>query len=116
MQIYSVTKNYCLRKIETEQSRQKREKIFQLSEEKNMDFFTETYLYNKEWMEERLNLLQECIEQLAETQRKCVELFFLQEKRYVEVAATTGYDINKVKSYLQNGKRNLKMCMMNKNG
>jgi hypothetical protein len=38
-------------------------------------------------------------------------LFYLQEKCYQEVSSQTGYDLLKVKSYIQNGKRNLKICM-----
>jgi RNA polymerase sigma-70 factor (ECF subfamily) len=38
-------------------------------------------------------------------------LFYLQEKCYKEITGLTGFDLNKVKSYIQNGKRNLKICM-----
>jgi len=38
-------------------------------------------------------------------------LFFLQQKCYKDVAEVTGFDLGKVKSYIQNGKRNLKICM-----
>ena len=62
-------------------------------------------------MEQNLVKLEKCIEALAEDQRLCVKLFFLQEKCYKDVAGLTGFDLNKVKSYIQNGKRNLKLCM-----
>ena len=51
------------------------------------------------------------IDDAKETQRKSVDLFYLQEKCYKEVADITGYDMLKVKSYIQNGKRNLKICI-----
>ena len=49
---------------------------------------------------------------LKDEERVCIELFFLKEKCYNEVADITGYDIKKVKSYIQNGKRNLANIML----
>jgi RNA polymerase sigma-70 factor (ECF subfamily) len=46
-------------------------------------------------------------------QRQCIELFYLQNKSYNEIVAQTGYDWNSVRSYIQNGRRNLKICMEN---
>ena len=56
-------------------------------------------------------LLDYAINQLNQEQRNCIELFYLQQKNYQEVACITGYDIGKVKSYIQNVKRNLKLLM-----
>ncbi len=61
--------------------------------------------------ETQLTIMEKCMETLSEEQRKSVDLFYLQEKCYKEVADITGYDILKVKSYIQNGKRNLKICI-----
>jgi len=66
-------------------------------------------------LENDLSRLEKCIGELDDEQQRCVRLFFLEEKCYKDIAATTGYDLNKVKSYIQNGKRNLKICM-EKNG
>jgi DNA-directed RNA polymerase specialized sigma24 family protein len=61
--------------------------------------------------ETQLTVMEKCMETLPEEQRKSVDLFYLQEKCYKEVADLTGYDLLKVKSYIQNGKRNLKICI-----
>ena len=61
--------------------------------------------------ETQLTVMEKCMETLPEEQRKSVDLFYLQEKCYKEVAEITGYDLAKVKSYIQNGKRNLKICI-----
>ena len=61
--------------------------------------------------ETQLTIMEKCMETLTEEQRKSVDLFYLQEKCYKEVADITGYDMLKVKSYIQNGKRNLKICI-----
>ena len=62
-------------------------------------------------IEGNLTRLEKCMESLAREQQECVRLFYLHQKCYKEITAATGYDLNKVKSYIQNGKRNLKICM-----
>lgn len=66
--------------------------------------------------ETQLTIMEKCMETLSEEQRRSVDLFYLQEKCYKEVAEITGYDILKVKSYIQNGKRNLKICIEKNSG
>ena len=61
--------------------------------------------------ETQLTVMEKCMETLSEEQRKSVDLFYLQEKCYKEVADITGYEKLKVKSNIQNGKRNLKICI-----
>ncbi|WP_316792899.1 sigma-70 family RNA polymerase sigma factor [Pedobacter frigoris] len=61
--------------------------------------------------ETKLTIMEKCMETLPEEQRVSVDLFYLQEKCYKEVADITGFDMPKVKSYIQNGKRNLKICI-----
>lgn len=58
--------------------------------------------------EERLQAMEQALVELPLEQRRCLELFFLEKKCYRDIAAETGFDLKKVKSYLQNGKRNLK--------
>ncbi|HKG06029.1 MAG TPA: sigma-70 family RNA polymerase sigma factor [Pedobacter sp.] len=66
--------------------------------------------------ETKLSAMEKCMETLPEEQRVSVDLFYLQEKCYKEVAEITGYDMLKVKSYIQNGKRNLKICIERNSG
>ena len=61
--------------------------------------------------EVKLTKLEEAMTHLKDEQRICIELFYIKEKCYNEVAEITGYDIKKVKSYIQNGKRNLANLM-----
>ncbi len=66
-----------------------------------------------EAFEKEVNLkkMEDCLKTLPEEQKQTVALFYLEEKCYNEIAETTGYDWNKVRSYIQNGRRNLKICM-----
>lgn len=58
--------------------------------------------------------MEECLKILPEEQKQTVSLFYLEDKCYNEIAAITGYDWNKVRSFIQNGRRNLKLCMEGK--
>ena len=62
-------------------------------------------------LDQDLEALKKCIDQLKNEQKECIKLFYLEEKCYQEIAESTNYELKKVKSYIQNGKRNLKICM-----
>jgi len=79
-----------------------------------MESDTELHLTIENTKEIQLTFMEECMKGLNEEQKLCVELFFLQEKSYQEVTELTSYNMNNVKSYIQNGKRNLKICIENK--
>ncbi|MFZ1370632.1 MAG: sigma-70 family RNA polymerase sigma factor [Ferruginibacter sp.] len=64
--------------------------------------------------EENFKKLEQCMDSLPVEQKQAVQLFYLESKCYNEIAAITGFDWNKVRSYIQNGKRNLKLCMEEK--
>jgi RNA polymerase sigma-70 factor (ECF subfamily) len=51
------------------------------------------------------------LNELNEEQKQCVTLFYLDNKSYQQVAEQTGFTIMQVKSYIQNGKRNLKLLV-----
>ena len=61
--------------------------------------------------EDGMKRLEECIGRLKEEQRSCIRLFFYDGCSYRQISEKLGVDEAKVKSYIQNGKRNLKMCM-----
>ena len=58
--------------------------------------------------EQMVRYLATGMEALKEEQRVCVELFYIRDMSYQQIAEQTGYSLNEVKSYIQNGKRNLK--------
>ena len=105
--IHVVTKNECLMQIRSSSRAKQREIVFAeaVENEPLQHHMSETEA------EESLRKLEECINSLVKEQKKCIELFYKQEKCYKEIANLTGYELKKVKSYLQNGKRNLINCM-----
>ena len=56
----------------------------------------------------------EAMKSLKEEQRVCLELFYLNELSYAQVSERTGYQLNQVKSFIQNGKRNLELYFRKK--
>lgn len=69
------------------------------------DIFTQ---YDKEDREKVFDKLYDGIADLPEEQKRCIELFYLQGKSYGEIIEVTGYSFKQIKSYLQNGRRNLR--------
>ena len=104
--LYTLTRNYCLMELRSSQKHE-----FVNLEDYGVE--KEVFLHPEEGQtdEQELQKMEKCIEQLPEEQRVSIDLFYMQQKCYKEIVEITGYDIKKVKSYIQNGKRNLKICM-----
>lgn len=101
--LYTVSKNYCLMQL--------RKKNPEISVEVFMESSQDSHLNSEDIIETQLNALDDCIKELKSNQRRCVKLFFLEKKSYFEVHEMTGLTVSKVKSNIQNGKRNLKICL-----
>ena len=106
--LYTVMKNHCLMKLRGGKNKSVSfdENIVQLSEEMHQ--------HEEEHNEWQLQQMNGCIETLADEQKITIQLFYLQQKCYKEIAELTGLDWNKVRSLIQNGRRNLKICMEKK--
>jgi RNA polymerase sigma factor (sigma-70 family) len=106
--LHVVTKNQCLMHLRS----QKGHLSISIDHSFNEGNFVEneTFVHHgyDEEKESRLVRLEDAVNQLDEEQRQCVKLFFIEEKSYKEITDTTGYNLNQVKSYIQNGKRNLR--------
>ncbi len=111
--LHQVIRNYCLMELRKDQSNLKKTTELELNADVFMESATTDHLFNDHEQEKKQNLqnLSTCIYELKNEQKQCIELFFIQEKCYQEIAELTNYTIKKVKSYIQNGKRNLKLCM-----
>jgi RNA polymerase sigma factor (sigma-70 family) len=102
--LYVVSRNYCLMEL---RSGKKAEMI---SLDGLMEF--SPFLHHTEDNREVvMKTLEDCMEKLPKNQRQSIDLFYLGEKCYKEIADVMGFSLNEVKSYIQNGKRNLKICM-----
>lgn len=106
--LYTVVKNHCLMLLRAQQ-KQIMERFDHLHENGHSTT-SEAFVESAEELPvDRWNLIEKGLPTLPEEQQQCIRLFYLEQKSYQEVAALTGYELRKVKSYLQNGKRNLKI-------
>lgn len=110
--LHVLTRNHCLMKLRAMKPREGR--VVSIEDRPLMESEELLHHENGFSLEGRLQAMEQCLETLPAEQQKSVQLFYLQEKSYREVAEMTGYDMKKVKSYIQNGKRNLKICMEQK--
>jgi len=107
--IYVTTRNQCLLKLRKEKRQPTMNDEYILSNV--VDSSTLWHPDNCDVDEFRLNNLDICIEKLSIEQRNCVNQFYFKKKSYNKIAALFDLDIKKVKSNIQNGKRNLKNCI-----
>ncbi|MDI9340111.1 MAG: sigma-70 family RNA polymerase sigma factor [Sediminibacterium sp.] len=107
--LYTYSKNHCLMKLRKDQSLQKKQNDLYHSQQQVME--TDEDLHLHEEKEKMLSILDQAIAYLNEEQRVCVNLFYKENKSYAEIQVLTGYSANEVKSFIQNGKRNLKLKM-----
>lgn len=104
--LYVSARNQCLMQI-----RSKKGKFTEELSDRVVESGYVWHLDGEPELEGDLTRLEKCIEELNEEQRQCVKLFFLDEHCYKDIVQKTGFNMNQVKSYIQNGKRNLKICM-----
>lgn len=111
--LYVLTKNHCLMDIRSRKSMDRRLEGLKIEQ----DFMeSEAELHPLDRADHTLeDALKECMAKLKSEQKQCLELFYYQKLCYQEVAEQLKMEENKVKSYLQNGKRNLKICLEGKN-
>jgi RNA polymerase sigma-70 factor (ECF subfamily) len=110
--LYVVTKNYCLMQLRSQ-------KAF---DEKAHEWMTETIIFmendtdlhpiDKETDKDKA--LEDCIQRLKDKQKECINQFYYQNRCYNEIAENLHLEEKEVKSYLQNAKRNLKICLEEK--
>jgi len=105
--LYTVAKNHCLITIRNEKKSIASEYIDNAFME-NADILHQD---SEDGLEQKLENLENSLSKLSKEQQVCVELFYIKRKSYAEICGITSYTLNQVKSYIQNGKRNLKIMI-----
>jgi len=104
--LHQVAKNHCLMLLRTPKNLKTVEfnaDLMQNEENVHLNGVLER--------EENFKKLEYCIGTLTKEQQEAIRLFYLEEKCYNEIVAITGQEWNQVRSFIQNGRRNLKICM-----
>lgn len=118
--LYTLCANECRNHLRSKEVYNRRVETWQMdfqetetgSEDATIEDLFET---KKEAPDERTSV-QRAISKLPEEQRKCIRMFFLKNMSYKEIAHKTNFDLNVVKSHLQNGKRRLKKMLESRFG
>ncbi|MCD6010799.1 MAG: sigma-70 family polymerase sigma factor [Flavipsychrobacter sp.] len=107
--LYVLMRNHCLQQL--------RDKTYNTGDEA-LQYVPDSINDSEEikWQEHTLQQMSEAIEELNEEQRKSIVLFYLKKYSYEQIIEQTGYTFMQVKSYIQNGKRNLKTILLKKLG
>jgi RNA polymerase sigma factor (sigma-70 family) len=103
--LYMVAKNHCLMYLRDHNKHIPDE----LQEHHHSLAASEADTEKLQEREKLLQLLEQAMHTLSPQQRICVSQFYLQKKSYKEIADATGYSMLHVKSFIQNGKRNIKL-------
>jgi RNA polymerase sigma-70 factor (ECF subfamily) len=107
--LYSFSKNHCLQIL-----RKKKNIIFEEIAPQIMELGDFEHLLDVENDKEKMEALNYCLGTLSEEQKKCIIHFFFDAFSYLDIVDKTGFALTKVKSYIQNGKRNLQICIIKK--
>ncbi|HMF69981.1 MAG TPA: sigma-70 family RNA polymerase sigma factor [Flavitalea sp.] len=104
--LYTLAKNHCLMQLRSP----KNVKTSEFNAD-NMHYGEELHLTSVMEKEAEFARMEKCLETLSPDQEKTVRLFYLENKCYKDISEETGIEWNKVRSFIQNGRRNLKICM-----
>lgn len=108
--LYMIAKNYCLMQL-----RDKGKNTLPVTEKMIISPPEESNGTLYQWQKDiTLDALHDAVDELNAEQKQCIILFYLKKKSYHEIATITGFTTMQVKSYLQNGKRNLKLSIEKK--
>jgi RNA polymerase sigma factor (sigma-70 family) len=103
--LFIITKNTCLMQL-----RKKNPQFIEIDNAQVSEDYGDS-LRSKEINELKLNLLEEALVELNTDQHFCIRAFYLEKKSYDEIVKDSNYSLNEVKSFIQNGKRNLKIIL-----
>jgi RNA polymerase sigma-70 factor, ECF subfamily len=112
--LHVVTKNYCLMKLRAQKSQDKKLDEWAIDPGNFMESSTDLHPVDRDDADME-SALADCIEKLKDEQKECIRQFYYDNRCYNEIAKNLSIDEKKVKSHLQNGKRNLKLCLEEKN-
>lgn len=108
--LYVLSKNFCLMLIRSEKTKERKMDLWLKDQDDSVEFHSEMHPIDEEGIENH-SALSDCIEKLKAEQKDCVRLFYYQNWSYRQIAEILHIEEKKVKSHLQNAKRNLKNCL-----
>lgn len=111
--LHIVTKNYCLMQLRSQKTKNERMSEFMTDSVTFMENSSFMHPIDEDGQQFDIDLA-DCIERLKGEQKLCIQQFYYENRCYNEIARNLDLDEKKVKSHLQNAKRNLKLCLEEK--
>lgn len=105
--LYVLMRNYCLQELRDKHYHTDEAVLYNVSA-------TEDNREDRVWKETTLEAMQNAIQKLEPEQKQCIQLFYMQQQSYKQIMEQTKFTFEQVKSYIQNGKRNLKLILTQK--
>ena len=109
--LYSVIRNHCFQKLRKVGVESEKYRNYEKDTKNFMESDSNSHQIDENEKEQQFQELTKAINELKPKQKQCIELFYLQEKSYKEIVEITGFELKKIKSYIQNGKRNLQILL-----
>ena len=105
--LYMIARNHCLMQLR----KQDVKSVSEFSE----NIIEEEFPLQEEIKKDKLlSLMEASMNELNNDQKTCIILFYLDKRSYQQISEQTGFSLMQVKSYIQNGKRNLKLLVEKK--
>ncbi len=111
--IYTIARNHCFMQL--------RNKVHVLSEDaltsETHSGDVENPFSEQQMIEDKETLhilLDDALKELQPSQKQCISLFYLERKSYRQISDETGWSLMQIKSFIQNGKRNIRLMILKK--
>ena len=112
--LYRVASNHCLDMLRKESREKEKKDTYENMQSRSIPRLMNEADDSWQWREEQIGILEDCIETLKEEQKQSISMFYIDGKSYEELSEVMGIKWSKVRSLIQNGKRNLKNCVERK--
>ena len=104
--LYVLAKNHCLEQLRKSKRLTEKKATYSLMQSEEL-----YHPYDEDLKEAQLQSLEKCLETLKDEQKQMIQLFYLEQRSYKEISEKLSMNWEKVRSHIQNGRRNLKKCM-----
>ena len=112
--LYVIVKNHCLMYLRKEKRNQAELEAYEKNSVDLMENSQNWHPFNESQEGIHRMILQQCLKRLSEEQKTSIDMFYLDRKTYEEISTFMNIEVKSVKSFLQNGRRNLKICLERK--
>ena len=106
--IYRLSVNHCLEELRKNKRTRERKN--------EAEFMYSEQIFHPDDVntESSLQMMEGCISRLNNLQKQCINLFYYKKQSYRDIANELSMNYTKVRSAIQNGRRNIKICMSTK--